>query len=814
MKINLKLLVLSLFIVVGSLRCSDSKEIEEVGSKSDMVGNMSFYTDHTDISIKETDEKGTFTFKTKKAFDKDITIALSIKGEGASLSADKITLSAGMFEVTGEVVFNKDMFDGADNNLIEVVVSASSNEVSLDKMTITYDVHKYIYGAPEVSITVDTANVEVFYENVPVKVTVKSDIALPADATFTLSTDGGKEGVDFNFPDKTVTIKKGETEGSTVLTLLKASFIDGNLENEQGQPGDKAMNIGVKMKTSAAVNLSKSTVIINALGGFFTKTYCLPHITFLTSHYMQTFTIGDYTLNPPHLTTENHYYADLRNSLNTPTGKIEVPTGTSGLSFVTVSNPNGGTTNCIAVAWIDWNQNGDFGDDGEFVANIPYTASVANNGAVHSTNLTIPSFVKIGTSTVMRIGIIEKNNETMTKSNGCGNASQGDVLDVRIHVIKGAEPVTFTGNLANDDITVHEDDIVKTITATLAKPAEVAVDIKVSVKGVDENNYVLKDKVITIPMNGTSASTTLTFKKSAYKIALQKDTYEVELIPGSKYKSTAGSGTKARYNVKGEGTAPTLSVETTQTEVVNVPESGDKTATFQVKLSEKNTAGATDVQLNLDSKYSDMATLSTNSVRFNAGETTPKDITITFKSTYFMYNDVSETIPVSISTTTENVFINSLKNRVSFSVKGIEKRPMLISMSDNVEDPSNRIIDVTTGEKTATCAVWFYAPTGTVLDKTIKMSVSLEKSGFSGEVYISQNQWGDFVPYTGPITITMEAGIDGSTNRYYIKVPQGSVNSGTTDGNINVKVQTTAGNVKFSNSGKNNIEFDLKVVRD
>lgn len=811
MKINLKLLVLSLFIVVGSLRCSDSKEIEEVGSKSDIVGNMSFYPDHADISIKETDEKGNFTFKTKKAFDKDITIALSIKGEGASLSADQITLSAGMLEVTGEVVFNKDMFDGADNNLIEVVVSASSNEVSLDKMTITYDVHKYIYGAPEVSITVDTANVEVFYENVPVKVTVKSDIALPADATFTLSTDGGKEGVDFNFPDKTVTIKKGETEGSVVLTLLKSSFIDGNPNNK---PGDKAMDIGVKMKTSAAVNLSKSTVIINALGGFFTKTYCLPYMVSLASHYMHSFTIGDYTLDPPHLATEKHHYADLRNNLKTPIGKIEVPTGTSALSFVTESRPGYGTANNIAVAWIDWNQDGDFDDDGEFVANIPYEAKIENNGAVHSVDLTTPSFVKAGMSTVMRIGVIDKNGEKMTKSGGCGGSSQGDVIDVRIYVVSGNEAVTYTGNLANDDITVYEDDIVKTITATLAKPAEVAIDIKVSVKGVDENNYILKDKVITIPMNGTSASTTLTFKKSAYKIALQKDTYEVELIPGSKYKSTAGSGTKARYNVKGEGTAPTLSVETTQTEVVNVPESGNKTATFQVKLSEKNTAGATDVQLNLDSKYGDMATLSTSSVRFNAGETTSKNITITFKSTYFMYNDVSETIPVSISTTTENVFINSLKNRVSFSVKGIEKRPMLISMSDNVENPSNRIIDVTTGEKTATCAIWFYAPTGTVLDKTIKMNVSLEKSGFNGEVYISQNQWGDFVPYTGPITITMEAGIDGSTNRYYIRVPQGSVNPATTNGNINVKVQTTAGNVKFSSSGKNNIEFDLKVVRD
>lgn len=813
MQNNLKLLALTLFIVVSALRCSSSKDIEEVGGKNNRAGDVSFYADNTDISIKETDEKGSFAFKTEKTLEKDVVIILSVKDKGVSLPVDKITLLAGATTAEGEVVFSKEMFEGVDDNLIEVTLTASSEDVSLDNVAVTYDVRKYIYGAPDVTITVDTANVEVFYENVPVKVTVQSNIPMPADATFALSIDGATEGVDCNFPDKNVTIKKGEKEGSVVLTLLKSSFIDGNPDKESGKPGDKAMDIGIKMKTTAAVNMAKSTVIVNAIGGFFTTTYCKPYMVSLASHYMHSFTIGDYTLDPPHLATEKHHYADLRNSLENPIGRIEVPTGTSPLSFVTESRPNYGTANNIAVAWIDWNKDGDFLDEGEFVANIPYTASEANNGAVYTVDLTTPSFVKPGMSTVMRIGVIDKQGDTMTKSGGCGGSSQGDVVDVRIYMVSGVASVTYTGNLSNENITVRGTDVVKTITANIDQSAVADVDIKVSVTGVDENNYVLKDKVIRILKGTKSASTTLTIKESAYRIALQKDTYKIELVPGSKYQSGAGAGTKATYNVQGEGTAPTLSVETTQTGDVIVSEGTDVTVAFKVNISEQSSKEV-NVQLNLDAKYADMVKLSTNTVRFAAGSATSQNVNITFKASYFMFNDIRETIPVSISTNTEGIFVNTLKSKVSFSVKGAANRPMLITMSDNVENPANRILDVTSDEQMATCALWFNAPTGSLLDKTIKMDVSLEKSGFSGDVYIRHQDMNDYVLYTGPLTITMEAGVNNSTKRYYIKVPQTSVSQGTTNGVINVKVQTVSGNVKFYNGGKNNIEYQLQVIRN
>lgn len=695
MQNNLKLLALSLFIVVSALRCSSSKDIEEVGGKNNRAGDVSFYADNTDISIKETDEKGSFAFKTEKALEKDVVIILSVKDKGVSLPVDKITLLAGATTAEGEVVFSKEMFEGVDDNLIEVTLTASSEDVSLDNVAVTYDVRKYIYGAPDVTITVDTANVEVFYENVPVKVTVQSNIPMPADATFALSIDGATEGVDCNFPDKNVTIKKGEKEGSVVLTLLKSSFVDGNPDKESGKPGDKAMDIGIKMKTTAAVNMAKSTVIVNAIGGFFTKTYCLPYMVSIASHYMRSFTIGDYTLDPPHLVDEKHYYADLRNSLENPIGRIEVPTGTSPLSFVTESRPNYGTANNIAVAWIDWNKDGDFLDEGEFVANIPYTASEANNGAVHTVDLTPPSFVKPGMSTVMRIGVIDKQGDTMTKSGGCGGSSQGDVVDVRIYIVKGADPVTYTGSLTDETVNVSGSDVVKTLVVTLPSDAEEEVEVDVVISGGNDTHYTLSRKSIIIPKGSKNGSATITFKKEFYQVALQNEDFVVELKPKNPYRYTAGTGTKGTLHVTGVGTKPTASLEVAATDIT-VPDGQDKVVNFKIKLSEPDNAKDVDVAIAVGAEFVDMVTLSATSVKIPKG-TKEASLTLTFKASYFPFKNEIKNIPLTISS--NNVLLDPKKETVTFKVQGSVVKPPLVkinSASSLAADVSNSDYAVST----------------------------------------------------------------------------------------------------------------------
>lgn len=778
MRRNLKLLALSLFAVLGVFGCSNSKHIEEVGNRNNLTGNLLFFADNTDIAIKEGDEKGLFTFEAAQAFDKDITITLSVKGNGASLPVDKLTLLAGETSAKGEVLFSKDMFDGVDANVVEVVVTASSEEVSLNKMTVTYDVRKYIYGAPEVFITVDTAHVEVFYENVPVKVTVKSEIPFPADATFTLTTDGGKEGVDFTFPDKTVTIKQGEKEGSVVLTLLKSSFVDGNPDKESGKPGDKAMDIGVKFKTTAAVNVVQSTVIINALGGYFPKTYCQPYMVSIASHYMRSFTIGDYTLDPPHLVDEKHYYADLRNSLETPIGRIEVPTGTSALSFVTESKPNYGTADNIAVAWIDWNCDGDFEDDGEFVANIPYKASEANNGAVYSVDLTTPAFVSAGLSTVMRIGVIDKNGDKMTKSGGCGGSRQGDVVDVRIYMVKGAAPVTYTGNLIDETVKVNGADVPKTLVATLPSDAEEDVEINVVVSGGNNTHYTLNKKSIIVPKGSRNGSVTMTFKKEFYQMALQNEDFKIELKPKNTYRYTAGTGTKATLHVTGVGTKPTASLNVTATDIT-VLEGQDKVVDFKVKLSEPDNAKDVDVALEIGSEFANMASLSAASIKIPRG-TTEASLKITFKVAYFPFKNEIKSIPLTISST--NVLIDPSKGTVVFKVQGSVVKPPLVKINTGAP----YIADVTQADFVISSPLW----TNGGITQQAQVEVSFEGEN-SGKAYFEGGA-------TTKIVTFVPDGNKSITQYFKFLVKQSSFTIGGKDQTVTMHVKAY---------GKSNIDF-------
>ncbi|MEG2493088.1 MAG: GEVED domain-containing protein [Rikenellaceae bacterium] len=693
MKINLKLLVLSLFLMFGMLRCS-TDDITEVGNKNDILGGISLNTENIDIFIKESDVVSPFTIKAKKAFDKDVAIKLSVDVSGASLPVSKIVIPAGKTEVTGEIKFNKDMFDGSTKSLISVVLSAESDDVSLTNVKIVYDVRRYIYGAPEVSLLLDSSQVEVWSADVPVKVIIKSDAPFTEDVTFAVSSDGGKENVDYTLTNKSVTIRKGEREGFTTLTLLRSSFVGSNTD----RPGDKAMDIGVKIKTDAKINIIKSTAIINAIGGFFVKTYCFPYMVSIASHYMHTFTIGSYTLDPPHLASELHYYEDLRNSNEKKIGKIEVPTGVSPLTFVTESKPGYGSASNLAVAWIDWNADGDFSDDGEFVAKIPYVAKIESNGAKYSVDVNTPSFVKPGFSTTMRIGVIDTEGDKMTRSGGCGGASQGDVVDVRIYIVKGVDVIPFTGSLSNETISVTGADVSRTIVVTFPSEVEDDTEVSISVTGGNSTHYKLSSNKIIVPRGSKTGSATITFKKEFFQVALQNEDFNIELKPLNPYLYKAGSGTKAKFNVSGVGTKPTAFIDVTSTDVT-VAENTDKIVPLKITLSEPDNTKDVNVAINAGVGFEDMVLLSAKSVTIPKGQTSVS-LSATFKSSYFPFKGDVKKVPITI--TSSNVIIDSKKGTLIFSVQGSAIKPALVAINTG----ASYTTDVTGGDFTVSSPFW------------------------------------------------------------------------------------------------------------
>ena len=97
---------------------------------------------------------------------------------------------------------------------------------------------------------------------------------------------------------------------------------------------------------------------------------------------------------------------------------------------ITLSNCNPVTNNKIAKLFIDYNHNGSFNDATDLVYESTLVAGISSI----STNITIPNNITIGTTTLMRLVVIESNNPIVF--NACsGSTNAGTTQDYLVRFI-------------------------------------------------------------------------------------------------------------------------------------------------------------------------------------------------------------------------------------------------------------------------------------------------------------------------------------------------------------------------------------------
>jgi hypothetical protein len=87
----------------------------------------------------------------------------------------------------------------------------------------------------------------------------------------------------------------------------------------------------------------------------------------------------------------------------------------------------GANFNKVAKVYIDWNGDGDFTDSGELVA----TTGVINATGTYVANVTVPGTVIPDAYSLMRVVLVETNNDAFI--NPCGTYNKGETQDYRVH---------------------------------------------------------------------------------------------------------------------------------------------------------------------------------------------------------------------------------------------------------------------------------------------------------------------------------------------------------------------------------------------
>ena len=138
-------------------------------------------------------------------------------------------------------------------------------------------------------------------------------------------------------------------------------------------------------------------------------------------------------------TTSSEGYTDYTNTQST---NVNI---NSTYSLNTNINTNGNYTSSV-MAWIDWNQNGNFTDSGEEYQLGTITNNTNGIPSASPLSITVPSGATIG-NTRMRI-IANSDNTVAGNATACENFTYGEVEDYTIKVIDACTPThTFTSML-------------------------------------------------------------------------------------------------------------------------------------------------------------------------------------------------------------------------------------------------------------------------------------------------------------------------------------------------------------------------------
>lgn len=194
---------------------------------------------------------------------------------------------------------------------------------------------------------------------------------------------------------------------------------------EDAVPGE-TYTIQVTHKASLSRGQQAYSLIISGAGG---QAYCSSAPTSTAGARIDKVTIGSFILNNA---------SGCTGYTNNTGSTIPVEAGQNIPVAVTVSSCDASSVSKIVKVFIDYNNDGDFLDAGETVAQ---SAAINGNG-VFNGNFSVPGTLTVGSYTVMRV--IVQQTATATDVNACGSYSNGETQDYRVKITSPSNDVGIT----------------------------------------------------------------------------------------------------------------------------------------------------------------------------------------------------------------------------------------------------------------------------------------------------------------------------------------------------------------------------------
>ncbi|MEO8417023.1 MAG: S8 family serine peptidase, partial [Ginsengibacter sp.] len=187
-------------------------------------------------------------------------------------------------------------------------------------------------------------------------------------------------------------------------------------------PGE-TYTIQVTHKGTLSRGQQAYSLIVSGAGG---QPYCASAATSNAGARIDKVTVGSFSLTSP---------AGCTTYTNNTGSTISIEAGATIPVAVTVSSCDATTANKIVKVFIDYNNDGDFIDAGETVAQ---STTISGNG-IFSGNIITPGTLPAGNYAIMRI--IVQQTATASDVNPCGNYANGETQDYRLKINNSSNDV-------------------------------------------------------------------------------------------------------------------------------------------------------------------------------------------------------------------------------------------------------------------------------------------------------------------------------------------------------------------------------------
>ncbi|RFZ90317.1 T9SS C-terminal target domain-containing protein [Mucilaginibacter conchicola] len=322
-------------------------------------------------------------------------------------------------------------------------------------------------------------------------------------------------------------------------------------------PGKK-YTVTISHKGTLRSGSQAYSLIATGVGG---NPYCASAPTSTADSKINNFTLSNINKNGAAGCTS---YTDNTNlSAQLEIGKtypFSITMGTCGANF-----------NKAAKIFIDWNGNGVF-DAGELVA----TTNVINGTGTYAGNITVPTTVTAGNTTVLRIVLTETSNAATITA--CGSYAKGETQDYRVQFVK---PSVDAGATA-------------IVNSAEGVTCASAVAVKVRLKNF--GSAAISNIPVTVTITGPGNTVTTFTETFSGALAPEEET---DFVFGNKFNTTPGSTYTVTATTKLDGDPITANNTTTGTiEVGTAPVVGNNLqAYYCVNTKAYELSGSGDGQL-------------------------------------------------------------------------------------------------------------------------------------------------------------------------------------------------------------------------